>query len=265
MGAGTQIGAKAGIRARVADRRQLAPGAFLLRIDLKLDFVPGQNVAVTVDPGLPPRAYSIASGTGDPFTEILFTVVPGGRLTPLLARLEAGDLLYLSEPFGAFRDDERPAWWIAGGTGIAPFRSMVLSGLRRGKTLVQGSSRLERLYFRGELAARLGDGPPAGGAADARGAGLVRRLRPQRPGAACGAADGAAYRPCWTRPTDAGAGGPPAEGVYRGRLVDALRALQPPPDRRYLLCGGAEMVVEVREMLLARGVPFMNVLAEIFF
>ena len=216
-------------RVRVSGREQLAPGAFLLRLEGKLEFVPGQNVNVTVDPRLPPRAYSIAGGTSDPFTEILFTVIEGGRLTPLLARLEPGDPLYLSQPFGSFHDDGSPAWWIAGGTGVAPFRAMVLSGAGGpagpgGRVLVQGSRRPERLYFCGLFAGRLGAG----------------------------------YRPCSSGP---GAG----PGVHAGRLADYLRELAPPADGRYLLCGGAEMVVGVRETLLGCGVPFMSIQAEIFF
>ena len=118
-------------RVRVSAREQPAPGAFLLRFERKLEFLPGQNVNVTVDPLLPPRAYSIASGVGDPFTEILFTVIEGGRLTPRLARLGPGDSVWMSGPFGSFRDGGGPSWWIAGGTGVAPFRAMVLSGDRR--------------------------------------------------------------------------------------------------------------------------------------
>ncbi len=209
-------------------REELAPGAFLLRVDRALSFVPGQNVAVTVDPGLPPRSYSIACGAADPFIEILFTVVAGGRLTPLLARLAPGDALYLSEPFGSFRDDRRPAWWIAGGTGVAPFRSMVLSGLGGpggGKALLQGSRRPERLFFRDLFTERLGTG----------------------------------YRPC-------SSGLEVRSGAVRaGRLTDCLRELDPPWDGRYLLCGSAEMVVGVREALIGRGVPFTGILAEIFF
>jgi ferredoxin--NADP+ reductase len=215
------------LRARVIGNQELAPGAFLLRIDRHRPFVPGQNMALTVDPGLPPRSYSIASGTGDPFTEVLFDVVPGGTLTPRLAGLKAGDSLFVSEPFGSFQDDRRPAWWIAGGTGVAPFRSMVRSGSGEGKVLIHGSRRLDRLYFRDFLASRFG------------------------------ACREGAYRPCCRTQ--------PAEGVYPGRLTELIGALEPPPDGRYLLCGSAEMVVAVRDALIAKGVSFLRIIAEIFF
>lgn len=214
-------------RARVLGNQELAPGAFLLRIELHRPFVPGQNVALTVDPGLPPRNYSIASGTGDPFTEVLFDVVPGGALTPRLAGLKAGDSLYVSEPLGSFQDDRRPAWWIAGGTGIAPFLSMVRSGLSEGKVLIHGSRRPDRLYFRDFLASRFG------------------------------ACREGAYRLCCRAQ--------PAEGVYPGRLTELIGALAPPPGGRYLLCGSAEMVVAVRDVLIGKGVSFLNIIAEIFF
>ncbi len=37
------------------------------------------------------------------------------------------------------------------------------------------------------------------------------------------------------------------------------------PERKYYLCGSPEMVVEVRDILLNKGVPFENIIAEIYF
>jgi ferredoxin--NADP+ reductase len=54
--------------------------------------------------------------------------------------------------------------------------------------------------------------------------------------------------------------------VFGGRLTSYLRTLQNlPPEYNYYLCGLAEMVVETRDVLISKGVPFNNILAEIYF
>src|SRR5512147_1973202 len=105
---------------RVTDRRELTSGVFLLTVERFCDFAPGQTVAISTDLSLPPRPYSIASGVSDPGLEILFDLVPGGLLTPLLAQLSPGDTVLVSEPFGSFVDRPGSSCWIATGTGIAP-------------------------------------------------------------------------------------------------------------------------------------------------
>lgn len=55
-------------------------------------------------------------------------------------------------------------------------------------------------------------------------------------------------------------------GVYPGRVTAFLEE-QPELDTdiMYYLCGSAEMVVEVRDILISKGVPFGNILSEIYF
>ena len=53
--------------------------------------------------------------------------------------------------------------------------------------------------------------------------------------------------------------------VIAGRVTDYLKTVSEFPDVKYYLCGKALMVVEVRDLLIARGVPFENILAEIYF
>ncbi len=53
--------------------------------------------------------------------------------------------------------------------------------------------------------------------------------------------------------------------VIPGRVTDYLKTVPEFPDVKYYLCGKALMVVEVRDLLIERGVPFENILAEIYF
>ena len=209
--------------ARVTENIEVAPGVYLLKYPRTHDFVPGQVVGVTVDRRIVPRFYSIASGTDEPFIDLLYDVLPEGELTPLLSRLGSGDLLLVSRATGGFVDTADPAWWIATGTGIAPFVSMAKSGLAGAKRLVHGSRTLAGFHFRKYFTNLLAD----------------------------------RYICCSSQES--------AEGVFAGRLTEWLSMQSLPADQRYLLCGSTRMVVDVRDLLIGKGVPFAQVLAEIYF
>jgi ferredoxin/flavodoxin---NADP+ reductase len=141
----------------VTENSQVVTGIFRLAFPRTFDFIPGQLVALTVDPEVPFRFYSIASGRDAPQLEVLYDLVPEGLLTPRFARLLPGDTIFVSPPFGRFVDSEGPACWVAAGTGAAPFISMVRSGLAAGKILVQGSRAAAGLLERGLFSGALGE------------------------------------------------------------------------------------------------------------
>lgn len=207
----------------LAQKSEISAGVFVLRFDMDTNFLPGQVVGLSLN-GLPPRIYSIASGPDDPYLELLFNVKPEGSLTPLLAQLEPGDIVGLSAPFGAFLGDDKPAWWIAAGTGIAPYRSMLRAGLGKNKVLIHGGRTTNSFYFEDEMTQ----------------------------------AFGTKYIRCCSQEQ-----GP---GLYAGRLTQWL-SMQPEFDRQidYYLCGSAEMVVEVRDILIGGGVPIDQIMSEIYF
>ena len=56
------------------------------------------------------------------------------------------------------------------------------------------------------------------------------------------------------------------DAVYHGRVTDYLKSVDHlPEDYKYYLCGRAEMVVEARDILIERGIPFANIVSEIYF
>lgn len=208
----------------VTSNELIAPEVYAIRFRRGFDFTPGQVVSIAVDPRLPDRFYSIASGTEEPEAMLLYDLVPEGELTPRLSLLEPGDELFVSDPFGTFIDRHDSTWWIATGTGIAPFLSMARSGSGGGKMLVHGGRTLDRFYFHDELSSLLEE----------------------------------RYLCCCSRERSA--------WTFPGRLTTWLMdRAEPPVDVHYMLCGNAGMVVEVRDILIARGVPFGNVAAEIYF
>ena len=57
-----------------------------------------------------------------------------------------------------------------------------------------------------------------------------------------------------------------AENVYFGRLTNWLKEQKELPlDIKYYLCGNPEMVVEVRDILVSKGISFNNIISEIYF
>ncbi len=95
----------------------------------KMDFKPGQFVVLVIPPELGggpqfSRAYSIASSPTEELIDLTMNVV--GAVTQKMDTLDTGAKLNLTGPFGKFVFDEnkhKDIVMIAGGTGIAPFRS----------------------------------------------------------------------------------------------------------------------------------------------
>jgi ferredoxin--NADP+ reductase len=57
-----------------------------------------------------------------------------------------------------------------------------------------------------------------------------------------------------------------SDEVFNGRVTEYLKeASSLPPDFKYYLCGRAEMVVEARDILIQRGIPFDSIISEIYF
>jgi ferredoxin/flavodoxin---NADP+ reductase len=66
-------------------------------------------------------------------------------------------LLWITPPFGNYEGTPDAGWWIAAGTGIAPFISMMRSGLSTNKTLLHGGRTLDSFYFDKELKMKMSD------------------------------------------------------------------------------------------------------------
>ncbi|MDD5184168.1 MAG: FAD-binding oxidoreductase [Paludibacter sp.] len=209
---------------KVHSIRTISHGVFVLGFNHDFNFKAGQVIAVDLVPDGQPRLYSIASGEKEDLMEILFDEKKNGKLTPFLSVLKPGDSVYVSEPFGTFTTVAEKGYWIASGTGVAPFVSMVRSGLGLNKMLIHGGKLDENFYF----------------------SNLLEKLMPER------------YIRCNSQQEDT--------KYFRGRLTKWLQN-QPylDTDVPYYLCGSAEMVVEVRDLLIARGIPFRNIISETYF
>ncbi len=127
------------------------------------DFAPGQwvNLLMPLASGEIKRSYSIASPPdGSPSFELAVTRVEGGPGSEHLHALEPGAVLRAVGPQGLFtRDvaDPAPSLFVATGTGVAPFRSMIRAALAAGSTaplwLLFGARFEEDIVYRTELEA----------------------------------------------------------------------------------------------------------------
>ncbi len=121
-------------------------------------FTPGQFVSVIdrEDGKEITRAYSIASPRAGNRFALCLNRVEDGIVSPWLFGLKPGDEVEVHEPLGYFtlRHPGHRAVFIATGTGIAPFRSMLLDHLPRTQpdiTLLFGVRYEKGLLYRQEL------------------------------------------------------------------------------------------------------------------
>jgi len=100
----------------------------------EIEFVSGQYVeleapACGANPEPVYRAYSMSSAPERrDAIELIIRLVPGGICTTwVFTELAEGDEVTFSGPYGKFRltDSDRDMVWVAGGSGMAPFWSMV--------------------------------------------------------------------------------------------------------------------------------------------
>ena len=129
---------------KVEQIRRLTNEAFVVRMPKpRFQFRPGQHISLGIHGDYQSREYSIYSGVNDPWLEVLVKEVEEGYFSPKLGRVRQGSLLEVNGPFGKFGIDSQKAEsgrfvFLASGTGIAPFHSMISSYPGLNYTLVHG-------------------------------------------------------------------------------------------------------------------------------
>jgi CDP-4-dehydro-6-deoxyglucose reductase len=213
--------------------KELAPEVhhFEFEVPDKQEFVftPGQFISVLekVDGREITRAYSIASPREGNRFSLCLNRVPDGLVSSYLFQIVPGEEVEMHEPLGYFtlRHPERRAVFVGTGTGVAPFRSMLLDHLPRTQpriTLLLGARHEHGLLYRDEL----------------------EKLAEQYPTFQ--------FMPTITRPTSSWNG---LTGRVQTHLDDAL-ALSTPEEKADVdvyVCGLKEMVDHVRQELKQRG------------
>lgn len=124
--------------AKLTEKKNLAGNNWLFRFTFEEDFIftPGQYVSLKVSQDGARRSYSIASLPDGREIELVVDVTPMGLGSKFLLGLNVGDEVEALGPVGHFRVAEpkyNKVLFVATGSGIVPFRPMILDLLERKK------------------------------------------------------------------------------------------------------------------------------------
>jgi benzoate/toluate 1,2-dioxygenase reductase subunit len=114
-------------RLRTVERLSETSIAFSLEGAGTISFLPGQYVNLLVPGTDQRRSYSFSSPPGAETQSFLVRDIPHGRMSSFLREAQPGTPLEFAGPSGSFylREIRRPLLFLAGGTGLAPFLSML--------------------------------------------------------------------------------------------------------------------------------------------
>ena len=200
-----------------------------------MDYRPGQYIQLESQPygqqeSIVSRAYSLSSTPGDSGTiEVMIRKVPDGISTTwVFEHLVEGQAVTITGPHGEFAisDSDAPMVWIAGGSGMSPFWSMVRQ-LRRG-----GNRRPVRYFF---------------GAVNREDLFLVEELE-----AIAAACDWFEFYPVLSAEDAADRGWTGLTGLVT-EAVDAI--ISPDPSAEAYLCGSPGMCNACLDVLASKSIP----------
>lgn len=118
---------------KVLNIRILTENTFVLTLPKsRFKFLAGQHISLSIMGDYQSREYSIYSAEEGNNLEVLVKEVEGGYFSPKLKHLKVGDMVEVHGPFGKFgldtkKQNSHKHVFIASGTGVAPFHSMVKS------------------------------------------------------------------------------------------------------------------------------------------
>jgi len=215
------------------------PRTRIINLDLgnaAFAFAAGQAVNLGLHGASLRKPYSIASAPWElartATLQVLAQVEDSSSLDPHLELAQPGTLLDLEGPFGSFAlpESDVPLLFVAGGTGIAPLRSMLIERMarpiNRPVALIYSARSPEEFAFRSELDALVTAGR------------LTAHFTVTRDDAA------------------------PWSG-RRGRIDEALvQQVLPSLESLCLVCGPPTLVSDTRALLARLGVPADRILSE---
>jgi len=129
---------------KLLEIRNLTDTGYVLRMEKNdFNFLPGQYISLGKEGSIDKRDYSIYRSPHDPFLEVLIRAVPDGTVSRNLQKLKPGAGLEVEGPFGFFQlkqgaSKDTHFLFVASGTGISPFHSMITSNPELNYTLVHG-------------------------------------------------------------------------------------------------------------------------------
>jgi benzoate/toluate 1,2-dioxygenase reductase subunit len=134
------------------DRRWLSKKTFEIKLSKPSSYIIKAGQRVRIYYQTMERDYTPISAPADPDITVCIRKVDTGKFTPALSTADIGTRFDISRPEGyfTFKPSPLPPVFVATGTGIAPFCSMVRSGVT-GFTLLHGVDSPQNLYYQSEL------------------------------------------------------------------------------------------------------------------
>ncbi len=119
--------------ARITSLQPVSDDTSILELTLTdasetLAFLPGQYANLCIPGSDQTRAYSFSNAPNAENTlQFLIRLLPNGLMGQYLPGAQVGDTIDLEGPFGTFylREPQRPLYFLAGGTGLSAFLSML--------------------------------------------------------------------------------------------------------------------------------------------
>ncbi len=139
---------------RVISKTDISEKSYVLRIDRHgLDFIPGQYFIIGRKESDTAREYTVYSSKNDDYLEFMITRIKDGIVSNDLANCKPGEELQVEGPLGYFELETNPDFrgkhvFIATGSGIAPFRSIVLSNPDLNYEIIHGARLLQDCYHK---------------------------------------------------------------------------------------------------------------------
>jgi len=191
--------------ATIRQRRWLSDSTFELTLSRPdhFAFEPGQRIRLIHNSM--ERDYSITSAPSSHVLTLCIKKIEGGVFSTALSRLPEENSLKFTGPYGyfTFKPSARTPVFIATGTGVAPFLSMLCS-IRIQPIMLHGARSFSELYFSEVLQRESGQ-----------------------------------YTPCLTSPTEAH---DRRIGAFGGRVTEYLGSRLPRQVYDFYLCGNSEMI-----------------------
>jgi len=226
--------------ATIQSKVQLTNNVWLVDFGMKtpseVAFLAGQTISLNVGPGIN-RSMSIASPPSEKHHILMcHDVAPGGPGSQWTIHHTVGDEATFMAPLGIFimdRESHRKKILVATGTGVAPYRSMLMdylgNGGSDGVTLYWGLRYEDDVYWVSEFQA------------------LSLKYPNFR------------FVLTLSKPTDAWAG-------KRGRVTDhVVQEEQNLPGSDFYLCGNQHMVKDMEDQLTHHHIPEHQIFKELYF
>lgn len=209
----------------------------------KIEFQAGQYLAIVVGRDSQKqvdikRFYSIASAPGEEFIEFYVTTAPGGPGSQFFEAMKEGDSVQAMGPMGVFTykapaspEAKVTPVFVATGTGVAPFWSIVKDQLAKGNAnemqIIFGVRSEENLFLKDEIESLAAQHPN-----------LKPTITLSQPGQT------------W-------------QGAV-GRVTKHLQDMQITPDMNFYLCGIKDMIIDAKKLLMDKGVPQEKIFTEMY-